>query len=387
MSIEVIDNITRFFGDDLKNSIKPGARLAVAASCFSIYAFESLRNELERIDSLDFIFTTPIFVPGEATDKVHRETREYHIPEPAKENGFFGTEFEIRLKNKLTQRAVAKECADWIRRKAQFKSNCTGAPMQPFACVESEPQDVVYMPLHGFTAVDLGYQRGNAVSNFINRMDEAVATQTFLKLFNQIWDDPSKVSDVTSLICELIAAVYRENSPQTIYFLILFNIFSEFLADVSEDVLPNERTGYQDTAIWNKLYTFQRDAAVGIINKLETYNGCILADSVGLGKTFTALAVIKYYELRNRIVLVLCPKKLCGQLDTYTKNLKNNLFSRIVSTSTFSAIPTFCGSAASPSVCRWTASTGAITTWSSSTRATTSATTMLSRTGRRATSV
>ena len=302
----------------------PGARLAVAASCFSIYAFEALRDELERIASLEFIFTTPTFIPGEATDKIRREAREYHIPEPVKENGFFGTEFEIRLKNKLTQRAVAKECAEWIRRKARFKSNCTGAPMQPFACVDSDAQDVVYMPLHGFTAVDLGYQRGNAVSNFINRMDEAVATESFLKLFDQIWRDSSKVSDVTDLICEHIASVYRENAPQAIYFLILFNIFSEFLADVSEDVLPNERTGYQDSAIWNKLYTFQKDAAVGIINKLETYNGCILADSVGLGKTFTALAVIKYYELRNRSVLVLCPKKLSDNWITYTKNLRNN---------------------------------------------------------------
>jgi len=109
--MEVLDNITRFFGDDLKSSMTPGARLAVAASCFSIYAFEALRDELERIASLEFIFTTPTFIPGEATDKIRREAREYHIPEPVKENGFFGTEFEIRLKNKLTQRAVAKECA------------------------------------------------------------------------------------------------------------------------------------------------------------------------------------------------------------------------------------------------------------------------------------
>jgi len=211
--MEVLDNITRFFGDDLRGSMRPGAKLAIAASCFSIYAFEALRDELECIDSLEFIFTTPTFVPGEATDKIRREAREYHIPAPVKENGFFGTEFEIRLKNKLNQRAVAKECAEWIRRKARFKSNCTGAPMQPFACVNSDSQDVVYMPLHGFTAVDLGYQSGNAVSNFINRMDEVVATQSFLKLFDQIWKDSSKVSDVTDLICEHIASVYRENAP------------------------------------------------------------------------------------------------------------------------------------------------------------------------------
>jgi len=322
--MEVFDNITRFFGDDLKQSMQPGARVAIAASCFSIYAFEALRRELQDIDSLRFIFTTPAFVAGEVTDNVRHEAREYHIPKRSTDQRVFGSEFEIRLKNRLTQRAIAKQCADWIRQKARFKSNCTGAPMQAFVCVNADSHDTVYMPLHGFTAVDLGYQRGNAVSNFINRMDEAVATQSFLKLFDQIWNDSSKVAEVTDVICEHIAAVYHENAPQVIYFLILHNIFNEFLADIREDVLPNERTGYQDSAIWSKLYAFQKDAAVGIINKLETYNGCILADSVGLGKTFTALAVIKYYELRNRSVLVLCPKKLSDNWITYTKNLRNN---------------------------------------------------------------
>jgi hypothetical protein len=322
--MEVLDNVNRFLGDDLKRSIVPGARVAIAASSFSIYAFEALQQELEQVECLQLIFTTPTFVPSEVTDRTRRELREFHIPQPATEKGFFGTEFELRLKNRLTQRAIAKECADWIRRKAQFRSNRSGAPMQQFACVQSPEQASVYMPLHGFTAVDLGYQRGNAVSNIVNRMDEPVATRIFIELFDQIWKDTEKVADVTDLICDHIASVYQENSPQRIYFLMLYSIFSEFLEDVSEDVLPNERTGYQESAIWQKLYHFQRDAATGIINKLETYNGCILADSVGLGKTFTALAVIKYYELRNRSVLVLCPKKLADNWVTYTKNLKNN---------------------------------------------------------------
>ena len=322
--MEVIDNVTRFLGDDLKRTMVPGAKVAIAASCFSIFAYEALRQELEQIDSLEFIFTTPTFVPGEVTDKVRREPREFHIPQPGKEQGFFGTEFEIRLKNRLTQQAIARECAEWVRRKAKFRSNRIGAPMQQFACVAAPQDDAVYIPLHGFTAVDLGYQQGNAVSNFVNKMDDPIATRTFMDLFHQIWQDPAKVSDVTDLICDHVASVYQENSPQRIYFLMLYSIFSEFLEDVSEDVLPNERTGYQDSVIWQKLYNFQRDAATGIINKLETYNGCILADSVGLGKTFSALAVIKYYELRNRTVLVLCPKKLADNWITYKGNLKNN---------------------------------------------------------------
>ncbi|NCB40873.1 MAG: ATP-dependent helicase, partial [Erysipelotrichia bacterium] len=212
--------------------------------------------------------------------------------------------------------------------KAVFRSNKTRSAMQQFACIDGSGPEVAYMPLHGFTAVDLGYQRGDAVSNIVNRFDEKTFTSTYLQLFDQIWNDKDKVEDVTATICDHIASVYQENSPERIYFLMLYNIFYEFLSDIDEDVLPNDRTGYQDTLVWNKLFNFQRDAAVGIINKLETYNGCILADSVGLGKTFTALAVIKYYELRNRAVLVLCPKKLADNWLNFNSNLKTNIFSR-----------------------------------------------------------
>ncbi|WP_312937653.1 helicase-related protein [Stutzerimonas nitrititolerans] len=326
--MELIDNITRLLGDDLKATLKPGSRLSIAASCFSMYAFEALKAELEKIDELNFIFTSPTFVASEVADKVRKERKEFHIPKLDRERSLYGSEFEIQLRNKLTQRAVAKECAEWMRRKATFKSNRSKAPMQQFACVQSVNADTSYMPLHGFTAVDLGYQQGNAVSNLVNKMDEPTFTATYLSLFNQIWDDPEKLEDVTMQICDHIAAVYQENSPESVYFLMLYNIFNEFLDDIDEDVLPNDRTGYQDTLIWKKLFNYQKDAATGIINKLETYSGCILADSVGLGKTFTALAVVKYYELRNKSVLVLCPKKLADNWLNYNRNLKTNIFAR-----------------------------------------------------------
>jgi ERCC4-related helicase len=326
--MEIIDNVNVLLGDKLKASVAPGTKLRIAASCFSIYAYEALKQELESIDSLEFIFTAPTFVAREVTDRVKKERREYHIPKAERERSFYGTEFEIQLKNKLTQRAIAKECADWMRRKARFRSNRTRAPMQQFACVKATNSSTVYLPLHGFTAVDLGYQPGDAISNIVNLLDEPSTTQVYLSLFEQIWKDPDKLEDVTEHICDHIASVYQENSPERIYFMMLYNIFSEFLEDLSEDVLPNDLTGYQDSLIWQKLFNFQRDAATGIINKLETYNGCILADSVGLGKTFTALAVIKYYELRNRSVLVLCPKKLADNWLTYNRNLKTNIFAK-----------------------------------------------------------
>ncbi len=325
--MELIDNISRLLGDDLKQTIRPGARLKIAASCFSMYAYEALKSELEKIDELDFIFTSPTFVADEVTDKIRKERREFHIPKLDRERSLYGSEFEIQLRNQLTQKAVARECADWMRRKAKFRSNRSKAPMQQFACVEADGTHSAYVPLHGFTAVDLGYSQGNAVSNLVNKV-EAPFANTYLSLFDQIWDDPEKLEDVTAQICEHIASVYQENSPESIYFLMLYNIFNEFLDDIDEDVLPNDRTGYQDTLIWNKLFNYQRDAVTGIINKLETYNGCILADSVGLGKTFTALAVVKYYELRNKSVLVLCPKKLADNWLNYNRNLKTNIFAR-----------------------------------------------------------
>ncbi len=323
--MQIIDNINTLWGDDLKQALKtPGAKLRIAASCFSIYAFEALKKELQKIDSLEFIFTSPAFVPEKVTDRIKKQRRQFHIPKSERESSLYGTEFELRLKNRLTQKAIARECADWIRKKASFRSNGTDAPMQQFACVSGKDSDIVYTPLYGFTAVDLGYQQGNAVSNLINKIDEAPLTTTYLKLFDEIWDDEARLQEVTDAICSHIESVYRENSPERIYFLILYNIFNEFLEDLNEDVLPNDLTGYKDTVIWNRLYNFQRDAATGIINKLEQFNGCILADSVGLGKTFTALAVIKYYELRNRSVLVLTPKKIADNWLNFNRNLKTN---------------------------------------------------------------
>ena len=325
--MKIIDNINDLLGDDLKQSIRAGSKVQIAASCFSMYAYEALRQALQKVDGLEFIFTAPTFLPDEHADHVRKEHREFFIPKLDRERSLYGTEFEIHLRNQMTQKAIARECADWIRRKAAFRSNNTKAPMQQFACVSAKDDRTCYLPIHGFSAVDLGYQKGNAVSNVVTRMDTAENAQTFVALFNQIWADTSKLQDVTEELCRHIETVYQENPPERVYFHLLYNIFKEFLDDINEDVLPNDRTGYLDTLIWKKLFNFQRDAATGIINKLETYNGCILADSVGLGKTFTALAVIKYYELRNKSVLVLCPKKLSDNWLNFNRNLTTNIFS------------------------------------------------------------
>ena len=326
LNMQIIDNINTLLGNELKQSLTPKSKLKVAASCFSMYAFVALKKELEKIDSLEFIFTEATFTPESATDKFKKEHREFHIPKTDRERSLYGSDFEVQLKNELTQKAVAKECAEWIRSKVTFKSNTSVSSMQQFIATQNNAQEeTVFAPISGFTAVDLGYQKGNAVSSLSHKFDQAPFTQQYLTLFNQIWQDEDKLADVTEQVIQHIDSVYQENSPEKIYFLILYNIFHEFLDEMNEDVLANDRTGYQDTVIWDTLFNYQKDAATGIINKLEMYNGCILADSVGLGKTFTALAVMKYYELRNKSVLLLCPKKLADNWLTYNRNVTTNI--------------------------------------------------------------
>lgn len=317
--MKVLDNITSTVRDDLQVEIKRGSKVSIAAACFSMYAYKELKKQLELVDEFRFIFTSPTFVK----EKAEKQKREFYIPRLSRETSLYGTEFEIKLRNEMNQRAIARECADWIREKAKFKSNTTGENMGGFMTVDSGAIQTTYVPINGFTTVDIGCERGNNSYNMVNRIEAPFATQ-YIQLFDTLWNDKAKMQDVTDVVVENISSVYNENSPEFIYFITLYHVFSEFLDDISEDVLPNEATGFKQSKIWSMLYDFQRDAVLAIINKLEKYNGCILADSVGLGKTFTALAVIKYYENRNKSVLVLCPKKLAANWNTYRDNYVNN---------------------------------------------------------------
>lgn len=316
---EMFDNVNRFVRDDLERSITKGCKISMAGSCFSIYAYNELRKRLNSVDKLRFIFTSPTFV----TDKVSKSKREFYIPRLVREKSLYGTEFEVRLRNEMTQKAIAKECAKWIEKKVTFKSNVTNENMVGFINIEDGENAGSYYPVNGFTTVDIGCERGNNAYNMVNKFPYPMSA-SYLNLFDELWNSKDRLQDVTEEVLNSISNVYRENSAEFIYFVTLYNIFSEFLEDISEDVLPNEATGFKETKVWNMLYDFQKDAALAIINKLEKYNGCILADSVGLGKTFTALAVIKYYENRNKSVLVLCPKKLGNNWNTYKDNYVNN---------------------------------------------------------------
>lgn len=315
---KLINNINERVVDDLKCRLSAKSNVSIAAASFSIYAFEALKDELMEVEDLRFIFTSPTFVK----DKTKKEKREFYIPKLNRERNLYGSDFEIKLRNQLSQKAIARECADWIRQKVRFKSNSSSEVMGGFLQINDDnPRS--YAPFNEFTTTELGLDRGNSVYSMVQCSPSPFAEE-YLKIFNEQWNNSDKFIDVTDKVLEYIETVYKENSPDFIYFITLYNIFNEFLEDISEDVLPNEATGFKNSAIWNKLYNFQKDAALAIINKLEKYNGCILADSVGLGKTFTALSVIKYYENRNKSVLVLCPKKLNDNWITFRSNYKNN---------------------------------------------------------------
>lgn len=306
-------------GDELKDNLKSGSKLSVISAYFTIYAYKELAKELNKIDSMRFIFTEPTFVK-----KDNEVTREYYISKD-NEKKLSGNEFEIKLRNELNGASIAKECAEWIKSKAQIKSLKSPNPAQQrLIHIHNEEDDLSINGSVDFTTDGLGFTPSS-------RMDMNTCiygrenTQHFLQMFDYIWNDSRLTQDVKEDVLNQMKVIYKENTPQFIYFITLYNIFRDYLDELTEDKIVKTKTGFKETAIWDKLYKFQKDGVIGAIEKLEKYNGCIIADSVGLGKTFSALAVIKYYELRNDRVLVLCPKKLRENWTIYTQNDKRNI--------------------------------------------------------------
>ena len=281
INLSFFDNVNNKVVDNLRLTVGKGSKVSIAAACFSIYAFNELKEQLKDIEELRFIFTAPSFVQ----ERESKQRREFFIPRLNRERTLYGSEFEVRLRNQLTQKAIAIECANWIKKKVKFKSNTTPQQMMGFISLSGNDKNYTYLPVNEFTTTGLGVEKGNNFMNYVQRIDGENAKQ-YLRAFNEAWNNDAQFSDVTEQIIDHISNIYKENSPEFIYFVTLYNIFNEFLEDISEDVLPNEATGFKDSQIWNKLYDFQKDASLAIINKLEKYNGCILADSVGLDIMF-----------------------------------------------------------------------------------------------------
>lgn len=320
--MKLIDNVNTRLGDDLKETIRKGSKLSIAASTFSIYAFEALKKELGKIDELRFIFSSPTFIE----EKFQKESRKFYIPHIVRESELCGGEFELRLMNQLNQRAIAKECSRWVKEKVTFKSNKhNNQPLNGMIHVNQGNENAqAYSNVSGFTTSDLGITHKKGFPTLIQKA-EYPDSKAYLDWFNQVWENEEDLKDVTQKVQDYFESAYKDNSPEFIYFITLYNIFNDFLEELSLDNLADDDIGFKDTIIWKKLYNFQQDAVIGAINKLEKYKGCILADSVGLGKTFSALGVIKYYEMRNKDVLVLCPKKLEANWNTFRHNDKTNI--------------------------------------------------------------
>lgn len=312
-----IDNKNYKMIDEIKEYSRRKSKISMISSSFTLFAFERLKKELSKIEEFRFIFTEPTFVAKK------QEMKEFYID---KNNNVFGTEFEIKLRNEMTQSAIAKECAQWIKEKATFKSFKRRNPAYPrLMHIENEDDTVAMNGSVDFTADSLGIVPSTRIEA-INAFYGKEQTIGMLKAFENVWDSEEELEDVTDLVMENLNIIHKENPPEFIYFITLYNIFFEYLSELTDDRIVKEKTGIKDTLIWNKLYQFQKDGVLGAIEKMEKFNGCIIADSVGLGKTFSALAVIKYYELRNYRVLVLCPKKLRDNWLVYTMNDKRNIF-------------------------------------------------------------
>jgi len=320
--MKVIDNVKTRLGDELKKEIDSSSRIKICAAYFSIYAFSELKKELSKVKEFQFLFNSPTFFQEDVKNK---KQKEFFIPPFIRERTLAGGEFELKLRNSLSQKAIARECREWIEKKCAFKTLKQNIRTNNGLFIENNKENFAYTNFDSFTADGIGYEQNkDAIKPIYPQMVGETAKQ-FIEQFNQIWKDKELSEDVTEKVINYISSVHKENSPEFLYYVTLYNIFSEFLDDINEDNLANEKTGFKDTVIWNTMYNFQKDAVLGAINKLEKYNGCILADSVGLGKTYTALGIIKYYELRNKQVLVLCPKRLSENWTEFTSNYKTNL--------------------------------------------------------------
>lgn len=324
MEMQILDNkVQGRVIDKLRENIKSGTRLSIISAYFTIYAYEELRKELGKIEKLRLLFSEPTFVKNKKDIN-----REFKLS-GSYERGLAGDRYEMKLKNELKQSEIAKECANWIREKVEVRAYDEEYPLpqKMYLMENKKDESACIFGSSDFTSSGLGLVPSKKLeaNTYIK---DSIYTQQLLNQFELYWNDKDKVKDVKTYLLKSLEEVYKENNPEFIYFVTLYNIFKDYLNDLSEEDIIKTKTGFKESVVWNKLYNFQKDGVLGAIDKLEKYHGCILADSVGLGKTFEALAVIKYYESRNSRVLVLCPKKLRENWLTYKGNRRDNILER-----------------------------------------------------------
>ena len=318
--MEFLNNVGKErLGDALARSIDDDAKLSIISSYFTVFAYGELKAELSKIDQLRFLFSEPTFIKQMAADK---EPREFEVARRSRERGVGGIGLELTLRNNINQKALARECAEWIRAKGVFKSAKIRNAIQPggtYVIENKIKDDQGFMGAAAdFTQEGLGYERRADTVMGVSHFEGSNEVAGLKTMFESVWNNPGLVQDVTAEVAGQVETLYRENPPEFVYFLTLYHLFRDFLGDEDNDIRPGLK--FEESVVWNKLYDFQRDAVVGAIRKLEKYKGCIIADSVGLGKTYEALAVIKYYQERNDRILVLCPKRLRDNWTLWTQD-------------------------------------------------------------------
>lgn len=328
-------------GDALGESIDDGAKLSIISSYFTVFAYGELKEELSKVDEVRFLFSEPTFIKRMADSK---EPREFEVARRAREVGVGGSGLELTLRNNLNQRALARECAEWIREKGVFKSAKTSGAIQPggtYVVENPSGDDHAFMgAAANFTQEGLGYERRPGTVTCVSHFENATEAVGLKMMFESVWDNPAMVEEVTAQVAAQVETLYRENPPEFIYFLTLYHLFRDFMED-DEDNGIRPGLKFEESVVWSKLYDFQKDAVVGAIRKLEKYKGCIIADSVGLGKTYEALAVMKYYQERNDRILVLCPKRLRDNWTLWTQdNDDRNPWTTTASATRCSTTPT-----------------------------------------------
>jgi SNF2 family DNA or RNA helicase len=302
--------------DFLKEVIQPKSKLSFVSAYFTIYAYNQLKTQLDSIDHLRFLFGEPTFI--KSIDPSKTNSREFKIEDD---------QLIIPIESRMTQKAVAKDCAEWITNKVDIKSMVKPNFLHGKMYHIENPNGVkeAVMGSSNFTVNGLGLAGSNNIElNMV--IQDRRDLEDLEKWFESIWNDTTGlVKDVKSEVLKDLDQFYVENEPEFIYYKTLYHLFEKFLDEQEKGGLLNKQTGFFESEIWNMLYDFQQDGVKGAINKILKHNGCIIADSVGLGKTFEALAIIQYFEKLNYRTLVLCPKKLKDNWTVYQSSKNNKL--------------------------------------------------------------
>src|SRR5258708_6140014 len=300
--------------DFLESKIRPGSRLSVVSAYFTIYAYDALREHLDQIDHLDCLFGEPRFIASLDPDKTEKKA-------------FILDGSGLQLANRLEQKRVARDCAGWMRQKVDIRSIRHAQLLHgKMYHIANAGVEEAILGSSNFTVRGLGLGAGKNNIELKLEVDSNRDRRDLKIWFDELWHDPALVEDVKADVLANLHELYQNHAPEFIYYKTLFHVFENFLADQEKGGLLDQNIKIVDTGVWQALFEFQRDGVKGAINKILKHNGCILADSVGLGKTFEALAVIKYFELKNERVLVLCPKKLRENWTVYRHNDTLNPF-------------------------------------------------------------